>query len=209
LIFAWKKKRKVKNALQQTALSAILPTGNLLCEVLKSDGIDVNRSHSQDSPSFRRPSRCCRTSPDVNKQKINFSFSVCSCFKMFTILFRSTNHNFNSNAYAIDRGFCTKTCCKPEQYHPTGQNRQKSSLKKSSLKECVFVNSALKIECQIVKNTLLRTVFFGMIIISITQKSFQDAAVIPISQHTNIGNTIFNKTTIEASATTLTCFPGH
>jgi len=33
--------------------------------------------------------------------------------------------------------------------------------KKNSLKECVSVNSALKIQCHIVKNALLQTDFFG------------------------------------------------
>jgi len=33
-------------------------------------------------------------------------------------------------------------------YLPSGQNRQKNNLK-----ECVYVNSALKMQCQIVKNT--------------------------------------------------------
>jgi len=37
---------------------------------------------------------------------------------------------------------------------PSGQNRQKDSLK-----ECVFVNSALNLQCRIVKNTLLQIVF--------------------------------------------------
>jgi len=35
-------------------------------------------------------------------------------------------------------------------------NRQKNILK-----ECVFVDSVLKIQCHVVKNTLLQTVFFG------------------------------------------------
>jgi len=43
---------------------------------------------------------------------------------------------------------------------PSGQNCQKNSLK-----ECVFVNLALKIKCHIVKNTLIQTafsaIFFG------------------------------------------------
>jgi len=33
--------------------------------------------------------------------------------------------------------------------------------KKNSQKECIFVNSALKIQCHIVKSTLLQTAFFG------------------------------------------------
>jgi len=37
---------------------------------------------------------------------------------------------------------------------PSGQNGQKISLK-----ECVYINSALKIQCIIVKNTLLQTAF--------------------------------------------------
>jgi len=37
---------------------------------------------------------------------------------------------------------------------PSGQNRQKSSPK-----ECVFVDSALEIQCHIVKNALLQTAF--------------------------------------------------
>jgi len=39
---------------------------------------------------------------------------------------------------------------------PSGQNRQKNSLK-----VCIFVNSALKLQCHIIKNTLLQTDFFG------------------------------------------------
>jgi len=31
--------------------------------------------------------------------------------------------------------------------------------KKNSLKECVFINSALKIQCRVAKNTLLQTAF--------------------------------------------------
>jgi len=33
--------------------------------------------------------------------------------------------------------------------------------KKNSLKECVVVNSALNIQCHVVKNVLLQTAFFG------------------------------------------------
>jgi len=42
---------------------------------------------------------------------------------------------------------------------PSVQNRQK----KNSLSECVFVNSALKIQCHIVKNTLLHTAFSAIL----------------------------------------------
>jgi len=35
--------------------------------------------------------------------------------------------------------------------------------KKGSLKECVFVNSALKTQCHIVKITLLQTVFLAIL----------------------------------------------
>jgi len=34
---------------------------------------------------------------------------------------------------------------------------------KSSLKECVFVNWALKIQCHVVKNTLLQTAFSAIL----------------------------------------------
>jgi len=39
-----------------------------------------------------------------------------------------------------------------------GKNRQKSSLKK-----CVFVNSALNIQCHVIKNTLLQTAFSAIL----------------------------------------------
>jgi len=35
--------------------------------------------------------------------------------------------------------------------------------KKSSLKECVFINSAFKIQCHVVKNTLLQTAYFSIL----------------------------------------------
>jgi len=38
---------------------------------------------------------------------------------------------------------------------------QISIAKKNSLKECVFVNSELKIQCYVVKNTLLQTADFA------------------------------------------------
>jgi len=39
------------------------------------------------------------------------------------------------------------------QYSPVGK------IAKNSLKECMFVNSALKMQCHAVKNTLLQTAF--------------------------------------------------
>jgi len=42
---------------------------------------------------------------------------------------------------------------------PNGQNRQK----KNNLKEGVFVNSALNLQCHIGKNTLLRTAFSAIL----------------------------------------------
>jgi len=41
---------------------------------------------------------------------------------------------------------------------PSGNNR-----KKNGLKECFFVYSALKIQCQVVKNTLSQTAFSGFL----------------------------------------------
>jgi len=38
------------------------------------------------------------------------------------------------------------------------------SPKKNNLKECVFVNSALKMQCCIVKNTLLQTAFLAIVL---------------------------------------------
>jgi len=46
---------------------------------------------------------------------------------------------------------------------PSGQNRQKNSLKEC-VKECVFVNSALKIQCHVVKYTLLQTAFSAILL---------------------------------------------
>jgi len=45
---------------------------------------------------------------------------------------------------------------------------------KNSLKECVFfVNSALKIQCHIVKNTLLQMAFSGIFPTGLVVKFFQ------------------------------------
>jgi len=41
---------------------------------------------------------------------------------------------------------------------PNGQNCQKNSLK-----ECVLINSALKMQCSVVKNTLLQTAFSAIL----------------------------------------------
>jgi len=43
-------------------------------------------------------------------------------------------------------------------YQPSEKNRQKYSLK-----ECVIDNSALKIQCHIIKNTLLQTAFSAIL----------------------------------------------
>jgi len=41
--------------------------------------------------------------------------------------------------------------------------------KKNSVKECVFVNSALKIQCHVVNNTLLQTAFSAILPTGIVQ----------------------------------------
>jgi len=38
-----------------------------------------------------------------------------------------------------------------------------TEVKKNSLKECVFVNSALNIQCHVVENTLLQTAFSAIL----------------------------------------------
>jgi len=53
---------------------------------------------------------------------------------------KQSNHNGNSN-----KGFSVGKITK----------------KNNSLKECVFVNLALKIQCHVVKNTLQQDYFFG------------------------------------------------
>jgi len=52
---------------------------------------------------------------------------------------------------------------------PSGKNRQKKK------KECVFVNSALKMHCHVVKNTLLQTAFSAIwLFVVITECIYTD-----------------------------------
>jgi len=60
---------------------------------------------------------------------------------------------------------------------------------KKRLKECVFVNSALKIRCRIVKNTLQQTAF--SVILSTgylfeNMSIYQSTSVVSPSAHTNL-----------------------
>jgi len=43
------------------------------------------------------------------------------------------------------------------------QKNQNSQTNQISLKECIFFNSALKLQCNIVKNTLLQTAFSAIL----------------------------------------------
>jgi len=63
---------------------------------------------------------------------------------------------FNRSDYLSYATHTSSYGCRDQAFRlqPSGQNRQKNSLK------CIFViNSALKIQCHIVKNTLLQTAF--------------------------------------------------